>query len=64
MFSNNALSTQHVQYMLLFLVLVVKLNSNQFQILQSYTLLLQLPVLMHSLNSPDKCNVAESMFPT
>ena len=31
------MSTQHTQYMLLFLVLVV--NSNQFQILPSYTLL-------------------------
>ena len=33
-----------VQYMLLFLVLAV--NSDQFQILQSYTLLLKPPVLM------------------
>ena len=30
----------HVQYVLLFIVLAV--NSDQFQILQSYTLLLQL----------------------
>ena len=37
---------QHAQYVLLFLVLAV--NSDQFQRLQSYTLLLKLPVLMHS----------------
>ena len=35
-----------VQYVLLFLVLVV--NSKQFLILQSCTLLLQPPILMHS----------------
>ena len=40
------MSTQDVQYMLLFLVLVV--NSDQFQILLSYTLLLQLLILMRS----------------
>ena len=33
-------------YMLLFLVLAV--NSNQIQILRSYTLLLKPPILMHS----------------
>ena len=38
------MSTQHVQYVLSFLVFVV--NSNQFQILQSYTLLLKLPILV------------------
>ena len=37
------MSMQYVQYMLLFLVLAV--NSNQFQILWSCTLLLQLPIL-------------------
>ena len=37
---------QHVQYMLLFLALAV--NSDWFQILQSYTLLLYLPILMRS----------------
>ena len=37
------MSTQHAQYVLLFLVLVI--NSDQFQILQSYTVLLQLPIL-------------------
>ena len=43
------MSTHHVQYVLhvlLFLVLVI--NSNQFQILRSYTLLLQQPILMCS----------------
>ena len=37
---------QLCSYVLLFLVLVV--NSDQFQILQSYTLLLKPPVLMYS----------------
>ena len=40
------MSTQHVQYMLLFLVLAV--NSDQFQILRSYTLLLKPPILKRS----------------
>ena len=39
------MSMQHVQYVLLFLVLVA--NSDWFQILQSYTLLLKPPVFMH-----------------
>ena len=38
------MSMQLAQYVLLFLVLAV--SSNQFQILQSYTLLLQPPVLL------------------
>ena len=40
------MSTQHVQYMILFLVLAV--NSDRFKILQSYTLLLKPPVSMRS----------------
>ena len=38
------MSTQHAQYVLQFLVLAV--NSTQFQILESYTLLLQPVVLV------------------
>ena len=41
-----AISTQHVQCVLLFLVLAV--NSAQFQILCSYMLLLKSPILMRS----------------
>ena len=40
------MSMQHAQYVLLFLVLAI--NSDWFQNFQSYTLLLKLPVLMHS----------------
>ena len=39
------MSTQHAQYVLLFLVLVV--NSDRFQILWSYTLLLYPSIIMH-----------------
>ena len=45
MFSNINISMQCVQCVLLFLVLAV--NSAQFQILCSYTLLLKSPALMH-----------------
>jgi len=41
------MSTPHVQYMLLFLVLAA-VNSDQFQVLCSYTLLLKPPILMSS----------------
>ena len=46
MLSNNGLSLYGMQYVLLFLVLVV--NSDQFQSLQSYMLLLKPPVLVRS----------------
>ena len=44
MLSNNGLSLYGMQYVLLFLVLVV--NSDWFQSLQSYMLLLKPPVLV------------------
>jgi len=47
MLSNNSLmSTQHAQYVLLYLVLVV--NSDRFVISRSNMLLLKPPVLMRS----------------
>ena len=47
--NNNGshLHIQHAQYVLLFFVLVV--NFNRFQILQSYMLLIKLPVLICTL---------------
>ena len=48
MLSNGLWLHTAVQYVLLFLVVAV--NSVQFQILRTYTLLLKLPVLMHTYN--------------
>ena len=42
------LATMACVYQDVLLILVLAVNSDPFQILWSYTLLLQLPVLMHS----------------